>query len=319
MASDVEYNDSDEERKARANGWVPLAQWKGDPAKHVSARDFNERAETYLPAVKSLLSKVQQDYQRDKADLKARLERQEAEFKRRQRATEAMAQDALARQHQQHLAQLEAEKLQYVPPEQRPGYMQVIEKQNKFYEDVAKSTAATNDTASNTPPAERQQNTPNPEVQEWAARTPWINNPTLFAYAHALGDKLARENPNMPVREQLAYVEREVARKYPDVMSVYGIDAPRDDTVNHQDARHEDDTSNDGNSNYAQQRSNRAPAVEGGSSRTTSSNKQKGWRDISRPEQEAAYNNFIKQGLYGKDEAKAKEAYAASYWKHYGE
>lgn len=40
------------EAKAREMGWVPLAEFKGDPSKHIDAATFVERGETFVPFLK---------------------------------------------------------------------------------------------------------------------------------------------------------------------------------------------------------------------------------------------------------------------------
>jgi hypothetical protein len=316
--ADVEnhYNDTEEDlAKALANGYVTYGKWTGAKDRHVSAREFNERASTYLPAIKSALESSKRELAKQTEEFEARLARQTAEFDKRITVQQRIAQDALVRQRRNLEAEYEAKKLAAVDPSRRAEYLDTLAQQREAFADI--------DSAESTITHKQQDvsNQPDAEMQSWLRRNTWVNNPLLYATAHALGERYAREKSHLPQLRQLELITEEVIKKHPDLMREYGFDAPAaaNATQQHDDDNYEDDGTIEEQPRRVAPKPRRS-SVEGvGSTPGSLGSRAKGWKDIPQTDRDVAFVTFIKPGIYGKDEKAAKDAYAKTYWQMYGD
>lgn len=181
VEADVPAVDPNVEADARRLGWKPESEWKGDKTGWVDAASFMDQVKTVPGKVKRL-----------EADFAARVERLEkahAEASKRQAET-----------HKAELARVKAEMRKAVEIGDTEAFDR-LEKQR--------------DAMQEPPKVETTQETP-PETREWKARNPWFDaNAEMRTVALNLAQEAA--DKGLSVEAQLAFVDREIARFFPDV------------------------------------------------------------------------------------------------------
>lgn len=60
-AGEIEEESDPIEERAKAMGWSPIDQWRGDPEKHVDAKTFVDRAYTKVPIMQNQLRRFEED------------------------------------------------------------------------------------------------------------------------------------------------------------------------------------------------------------------------------------------------------------------
>lgn len=98
-SSQVENDNAprDYEAEARAHGWIPPEEFKGDPSRHIDAEAFVKRADEFMP----LLKKQNEGMRREIADLKKSVAKASEHFsKAEERAYERAMSDITARMEQ---------------------------------------------------------------------------------------------------------------------------------------------------------------------------------------------------------------------------
>jgi hypothetical protein len=177
-----------EEAKARASGWVPLAEWNGDPDEWVSAKAFNKQGELF-----SYIKKTN----REVAELKTavttlnEVNRRIAEVERQKAIEEinAMRKDALRNQD-----------------------IDTLDELNEKLADL--KTAATEPVAD----PEIEKSKPNEVFLAWAENNSWyLENKVLQGAANAIGDELfaTDERAKIDQRYLLAEIEKRIKQEFP--------------------------------------------------------------------------------------------------------
>ncbi|UOF81825.1 hypothetical protein [Caudoviricetes sp.] len=267
----------DTESRARAMGWVPKEEYKGNPDNWRDAGEFVRRGEEILPIVQER----NRDLTRRLTELETRLAQRDASYETNIKKLEGMTAVALQRQREQLLGSYEGAMRQAAASADVERYDQLSRDRdhqlNQFDQRIAQTVRQ--------PEVQPQQQTP-PEAQEWADRNAswFLKDPALNMEAQAIHIALQREHPYMPLADNLARVEQTIKQRYPQKFGVR--------------------TSSQPSVSYG--------AVEGGGSRIASGgSRQRGVSELP-ADAKAQGEKFVKQGLF-KDLAEyAREYHAQS-------
>lgn len=162
-----EANDRDYEAEAKALGWQPVEDFKGDPARHVDAKTFVERGETMLPLIKAQLAKTNREF---------------AEFRKEARRAVKFMGDAEQRGYERALAELQTKHDAAV----EKGDVAAARKVVKEMGDLAKPDAPDlgDDSGDDTQRAKR-------EFAEWVEANDWyVTDDKKRAYADIQADAM---------------------------------------------------------------------------------------------------------------------------------
>jgi hypothetical protein len=180
---------SESEDKARAQGWRPMEEYKGDPEKWVSADSFLKRADEELPIMRERTRKMASEL----AELKSTVKK----FSEHHAKVEQIAYDrALAdvkKQRREALAIGDAE-----------GVEAAEEKIEELKElKPAPKKEAVAEIA--------------PEVQAFVTANPWFQSePKLAKYAEMVCGELQSEDPTRDLGDILKEVAKEVKSRFPE-------------------------------------------------------------------------------------------------------
>lgn len=188
----------DWENEARASGWVPEAEFKGDkkPAKFLSAEEFVRRGEEIAPFIK-----------RENAKLKAEKEKQDREFQERLARIERMSSESIKRLQEQHKAELDRIKAQ----KREAAAAGDVAKFDKLEEQQAELEKQ----APKADPAPEKSGEP-PELVAWKKDNAWFEtDEDMQAYAYGISQKLAEANPSITLAENLRQTAERVKKAFP--------------------------------------------------------------------------------------------------------
>lgn len=191
----------DYEAEARASGWVPEAEFKGDrrPAQFLDAETFVKRGEELTPFIRAQNSKLKQELSETKADFAKRLERIE-------RANNA-AFEAAKRNHEAEIARVKREQRAATEAGDVSEYDR-LEKVRDGLENAAPKIEEPEPVDPNASIAERQ--------EAWRAQNPWFDEDfEMQEYAIKYSDFHGRKHPKMSFEDNMKVVEAEVRRKFP--------------------------------------------------------------------------------------------------------
>lgn len=326
MTDNEENTESDKgiEAEAVSMGWAPKEKYRGDPSRWIDAKEYVRRGREHIPIMQGMLSREREQRERDRQDYDRRFQALSANFEARLRATGDLASEAIRKQREQHLTELELERRRIAvspaTPEQRAEQFEHVTRAEqdlleRFREEDKHRAEYVRQ--NQPPPAD---NTPQ-EVLEWGAKNPW------FLALKQAGSPIAQEAEavhmtlvaqGVPLRENLDEVTRRMAERYPHI-----INSPQSMQTDH--TRQVDVFDNDVDSESPRKEVRRPSSVEGQSSGRSVSKQAgvKGWRDIPAQEREMMTKAFINNGLYGDAEkeglAKVQAKAAAAYWSQYPE
>jgi hypothetical protein len=186
--------------EASRKGWVPKDKYKGDLSNWVDAKTFNERGERF---VKTL--------QADIAALKAQL----ASFEGTKAAFVKFHEEALAAKDAEIKATIAAMRVQRSQAVREGDDDLAVQLEDridalKAQQQEAKAIPATAPAAPTTP-------TPSPVLTEWIADgNQWFEDePTLRAYAIALGDDMVKNGETAKGRKFLDMISAKMAEEFP--------------------------------------------------------------------------------------------------------
>lgn len=191
----TEEQDSLEE-KAKVQGWVPPEEY-GEGG--VDAKTFLDRGEQYAGL------------------LKKKVERLERKLNQSERSNEEIA-NHYKRALDQEKAQLEARETELRRLRGEAAKAQDLEAFNEYdnkleqVRETRRQAAATQETSEESSHNEEL----NPEVESWMERNPWYNTDVAMTGA-AIGyaEQLRMMNPNMPMNEFLANVDKFMRKEMP--------------------------------------------------------------------------------------------------------
>jgi hypothetical protein len=295
----VDDSAPEEMEKAKAIGWKPPKEWKGNPPKNgfVKAKEYLERAETVIPIMRAENKKLKDELAETRADLKSfREETNKTVAKMAQ-----MSKVALDRQR----AQLEDKYSAAIDAATEVGDKDQVRKLRQAErEDIKKLDDAIEIKEENTDKAKEKVNGALPkdvqdDIAEWLAENNWYSaDEEMQILANFLDGKLTKDKPGLTTKERLAEVRKGVAKRFPEKFKAE--DEPDDQGEDEKPAR--------------------GSRVEGGSRVAGGGG---GSRFSKLPaDAKSQADKFIKEdGLFlekgedpVKDLAKARERYAADYF-----
>lgn len=185
------------EAEARANGWVPESEWRGDnkPAKFLTAQEFVERGQTIIPILRSQM-------ERERKDFATRLERMEKMHAKRE--------ERIKRDAEQRIADLEARK-EAVVKQGGDNAVAVVRQ-------IDKAIGELKDEAPETDSEQHVQTI----INDWTAKQAWWGDKMARAYAVEHSTEIGRGNPSMTIEENLRQTEAEVREKFPQLFKKAG-------------------------------------------------------------------------------------------------
>lgn len=196
------------ETTARAQGWVPQDEWRGDPAKWRPADEFVRRGEEELP----ILRERSRDMARKLADLEHKLASADAGYKQNLANLERMTGLALVRQRDSIVSQYEAAMRQAAEVGDVARYDQLRRDMGESVHQFDNGVRAVRQAEQQQP----QQQAPPREVQDFTTRNPWFNaDAALNMEAQAIHMMLQRDRPELSLGDNLKAVESEIKRRYP--------------------------------------------------------------------------------------------------------
>lgn len=258
--------DDGTETRARAMGWRPQEEYRGDPATWKDAKSFVDAADTNPAILRERFDTVA----RRNAELERKLTTVETDYQTRFQRLERMSAVALDRQRQQIEASYAAAMRQAVETGDVARYDQLSEARGEAvrqFDTVAQEARAQPEQAARAAPAPYQQT-----VDAWQAANPWYGkDQAMTALAQIESQRIQNEHPGLTVEQNLAEVRRSVARRFPEKFAMQ----------------------------QPQQRG--SAAVEGGSRMASGAGAGRGWADIPAADRQVAVKQ-IKDGLF-KDQA----------------
>lgn len=176
----------DAEAQARAGGWVPIDEWRGDPAKHKSAEQFLQDGERFANLMRS---------QRDQ--LKAELEET-------RRATQTFIEHQ-KKGYEREIAKLKAERKDAIVLGD-PDKVDELDGRIGELNDAIKTAAPEQQEA-------KAREIP-PERVAWGQRNPWYGrDPEETQIAQAIGTALYQSNPGITESAFLELLDARLAKR----------------------------------------------------------------------------------------------------------
>lgn len=199
----------DVEQEARALGWVPKEEWRGDQARWVPADEFVERGHTVMPILKKnneLLMQTQQGLQTQVEQLRRELEAAKNDFQTLQefhkdevtRRVEETKQRLLDKIKQaKHEGDVDAETT-------LTDQLTDLKAANKAAEKHINGEDTSGDGGSG-----EQQMPPNPTYDAWVAANSWFQtDPERTHEALAVGFRITKEMPHLRKEAFFAELDR---------------------------------------------------------------------------------------------------------------
>lgn len=246
----------DFEAEAREMGWVPETEFRGPKERWKSAEQFVVDGETVLPIVRSQLQR-----EREKLDAERK------EFQERIARIERVNESVAKRQREQYESEINR---------LRAAQREAV--QNSDVEAYDRASVGIEQLSKQTQEPEPQ--APDTAVSEFSKRNDWYGTDVdLTAYAEGYSQSLVRDNPSLPLEENLRRVEARVKEVFPAKF------APKTPAAH----------------GHA--------AVDGGGLSAIRPQRGKSSRDLP-PEAKAAGDKFVRDGLFKDLDAYAKEYFA---------
>lgn len=192
----------DYEAEARAEGWVPEAEFRGTkrPTKFLSAQEFVERGEMFEPFRKRVERQVE--------DRVTKLE------KVHQRTIER-----LTKVHEKELADLRAERREAIKAAD-PDKVDEIDGRIEALKNEAPDAQPDTTTPYSklSAPQQKARDEHSARYQnEWKTRQTWWGaNEDMRAYAVGISSDLLANNPDITIEDNLARTEQALAKKFPE-------------------------------------------------------------------------------------------------------
>lgn len=200
------------EETARRMGWRPKEEYRGDPDKWRPAEDFVERGLNELPVLRDRYRALDERYAKDVGDLKSQVKEMGevlAEFREFSSKSEERAYQRALRE----LVEKRDAAVMHADTETFKATQAEIEALN---ESVKKPAPKPKE---ETKPQEQPSSQPqvDPYTQQWVTENPWFNaSPMLQGAAIGIHNELLRNEPGLSLRENLAKVRAEVAKRFPE-------------------------------------------------------------------------------------------------------
>lgn len=209
----VATQSDDTESRARAMGWVPKEDYKGNPDNWRDAGEFVRRGEEILPIVQER----NRDLTRKLNELEARLNQKDVEHQTNLKKIERMSEIALVRQREQLLGSYDQAMRQAAASADVDRYDQLSRDRDQAvsqFDNRIRETVAVQ-------PQQQQPQAP-PEVQAWVERNKswFLGDEALNMEAQAVHMGLRKKHPFMSHEENLKEVERTIKQRYPEKFGI---------------------------------------------------------------------------------------------------
>lgn len=201
---------SDSEARARALGWVPQDEFRGDPSRWRSAEEYIERGYNEPAIARATIERLQ-----------SRIEAQEREFGTRLRGIERMSEVALSRQREQLLANYDTAIRNAAEIGDMAKFDQLMQARKTAVQDHD-LTVAEQRWNKPAPPKQGTQPTVLPPsdqavVDTWVANNKWFTSDSeMAAVADMASKRINREHPGLTAAQNLAEVTRYMQHRYPE-------------------------------------------------------------------------------------------------------
>ena len=194
------------EEKAKAEGWVPENEWRGDPDKWVNADKFVERGENILPIVKKQRDTAQDELLQLRGELNE-VKKTSAEFKEFQDTVLSNTKKKL----QQEIESLKEDKKQAAKDSDLEAVVRIDEQIETREEAVKEPVREPVQAGQEISPADQQLFT------DWVGENSWYkDNPRMRRYADSYGQEITGR---MRGREFLDDLTLEVEKAFPQEFS----------------------------------------------------------------------------------------------------
>lgn len=180
------------EARARAMGWTPKEEFKGDPAKWRDAGEFVERGENLLPLVKAQ---------------NKRLEREVAELKQTTREFAEHLSKTEQRAYERAIADLKQQRKDALAAGDGEAFEKVDDQIDKLKREAEAKAAKRAD--------KQADDGPDPVYTEWESRNPWLKDSELSDYAEFAAQKLRQSGEKATGAEFLDLVAAKVKAQFP--------------------------------------------------------------------------------------------------------
>ncbi len=195
----------DYETEARASGWVPETEWRGEkkPAAFLDAETFVKRGEELTPFIRKENKQLKQQLDETKADFAKRIERME-------KAT-AKAFEAEKRNHEAELTRVKREQRAAAESGDVAEFDRLEAEKGKIEKNAPTGEDAPDEKLT---PAQAQAK----KQEKWVAENPWFEadfdvRDWAIRYSTWCGEK----NPKLSFEENMKVVEAEARKRYPAV------------------------------------------------------------------------------------------------------
>lgn len=192
---------SDVERRARNVGWVPKDEFRGDPARHVSAEEFLSRSDSLMPLMR-----------RDNDKLHKRVNDLEGILKETRDAQKELLEftsKSEQRAYDRAKAELQARAEAAAANADQAGVRQAMHEMDSLAQPF-KPTAA--------PPPKPNAD---PTIQDWISRERWFTtSESLKGYATETFGEIERDHPGMTVDEMLAETKKRTMERFPEKFGI---------------------------------------------------------------------------------------------------
>lgn len=193
----------DYEAEARAQGWVPEAEFKGEkkPAQFLDAETFVKRGEEITPFIRKENQRLKEEAAKRDAEFAKRIERLEK--------TNRITFEAQQKAHEAEIARVKREMRAAVSS----GDEAEFDRLEKVRDGLEKSAPKPDEPDEKlTPEAELSR-----KQEAWRAANPWFDDDfEMQEFAIKYSDFHGRKHPNMSFEDNMKVVEAEVRKKFPD-------------------------------------------------------------------------------------------------------
>jgi len=283
VAPPPEAPGADIEARARANGWRPLEQWKGDPNRWVDAETFMRYSDgnygVLMERNRRMESRITEQSQQI-SEMRDIMVQQNERMRRAETVGYNKAKRELETQKQEAIRNADAIEVQRIDQE-----IEQLGPDPKVQAEVERRNEA----------ARAQQ--PDPVVTDWVQENPWVTaNAAAWDMAVVTLNRVRAEQPRSDLATQLAEVRRRV-------MPLFHREAPRQ--------------ADDGNGSGAPSRRDAPPTVSRSGAAPVTRVQPRTWDAM--PDDVKRQYEKEKRALQGKGEPLSKEEFATYYWEQFEE
>jgi hypothetical protein len=180
------------ETRARAMGWTPKEEFRGDPSKWRDAGEFIERGEREVPLLRAQNKRLETKI--------AELERTTRDFAEHLSKTEQRAYDRA-------LADLKEQRKQALAAGDGDAFEKVDDAIEKLRSDAEKAAAKN---------AKQDNPGDDPVYKEWESRNKWLSEPELQEYAEFAAQRMRNNGEKATGADFLDLVAKKVKERFPE-------------------------------------------------------------------------------------------------------